>query len=122
VRLRLTLLLTTALVSSSACQRPELVAGVNDSTFVRVMAALRRLPIGASIDTVARARLRDSILRANGLTVAQLESAAASLSDNPTRASDVWKAIERRAADTTPPKPLAPAARVIPPPKGSVQK
>jgi hypothetical protein len=86
------------------------------------MAALRRLPIGTAIDTVARARTRDSILRANGLTVPQLESAAASLSDNPTRASEVWKAIERRAADTAPAKPLTPAAKVTPPPKGGIQK
>jgi hypothetical protein len=87
--------------TATGCRGGELATGVSDSTYVRVMAGLRRLPVGPVIDTQARNRARDSILRAHGITATQLESAAVALSDDPVRASELWRAIERR---VTPPR------------------
>jgi hypothetical protein len=84
----------------TACGRPELASGVSDSAFVKVMGALRQLPVGGDTDSASRNRRRDSILRANGLSAAQLESAAVSLSADPKRASAVWRAIEQRGQAT----------------------
>ena len=81
-----------------ACRRPELVAGVSDSAFVRAMSDLRRLPPAPALDPQARNRARDSILRANGLTAAQLEAATLALAEDPVRASAIFRAIESRAA------------------------
>ena len=45
------------------------------------------------LETV-RAAARDSILRAHGVTAAQLESAAVRLSSQPDRAANLWRVIE----------------------------
>lgn len=67
---------------------------MSDSTFVQTMVALRKLPIGNSIDQAVRDRARDSILRVHGVTAAQVESTAVRLANDPARASDIWRAIE----------------------------
>jgi hypothetical protein len=88
---------------STGCAAGDIVSGVSDSTFVRTMVALRQLPTGTSIDTIARAQSRDSILEAHGVTAAQLESAAVHLADQPDRAAGLWRMIESAA--------LAPSAK-----------
>jgi hypothetical protein len=87
--------------SATACQRSELSTGVSDSTFVRVMAELKRVRDAPGIDSGQRAARRDSTLQKFGLTPAQLEAAAKQLARNPARAQTVWQAVERRASDTT---------------------
>ena len=87
--------------SATACRHSELSTGVSDSTFVRVMAELKRVRDAPGIDSGQRAARRDSTLQKFGLTPAQLEAAAKQLARNPARAQTVWQAVERRAADTT---------------------
>jgi hypothetical protein len=87
--------------SSTGCHRSELSTGVSDSTFVKVMAELRRVRDTPGIDSGQRAARRDSTLQKFGLTPAQLEAAAKQLARNPARAQTVWQAIDRRASDTT---------------------
>jgi hypothetical protein len=94
-------IVVAAIVPAAACQRSELATGVNDSTFVAVMAELKRVHDAPAMDSAARDSLRTSILQRRGLTPAQLEAAARALAQNPTRAQTVWQAVERRAADTT---------------------
>ena len=85
-------------LAAAACRPSPLAPGVSDSAFVRVMAALRRVPSTGPTDSAARQRSRDSILRANRVTAPQIESAAVSLATQPMRASELWRAIERQAA------------------------
>ena len=94
----------TALVAlgpTTGCRRAELATGISDSTYVAVMAELKRVHDSPGMDSAQRAARRDSILQSRGLTPAQLELAARHLAQNPARAQTVWQAVERRAADTT---------------------
>ena len=86
---------------ASACRDSTLATGVSDSTFVAVMAELKRAKDAPGLDSTGRDARRKAILQGRGLTPAQLESAAVQLAKNPTRAQAVWQAIERRALDTT---------------------
>lgn len=87
-------LLVASAVLLAGCRSNEIVNGVSDSTFTRTMIALRRLPLAGGGDTTARAAARDSVLRAHGITGAQLESAAVRLADDPNRAANLWRVIE----------------------------
>jgi hypothetical protein len=78
---------------------------VTDSAFVRAMSDLRRLPATPAMDQLSRNRARDSILRMNGLTAAQLEAAAIALAEDPVRASAIFRAIESRATAPVPQRP-----------------
>jgi hypothetical protein len=53
---------------------------------------------------VPRARQRDSILKAFGVTAAQVESTAVRLADDPVLAKEIFQAIENPGA----PKPKVP--------------
>ena len=85
---------------ASGCRSSTLATGVSDSTFVAVMADLKRAHDTPGLDSAGRDTRRKAILQGRGLTPAQLESAAAQLAKNPTRAQAVWQAIQRRAVDT----------------------
>ena len=95
------LIVLVAVGTATSCRRSQLADGVSDSTYVAVMAALKRVQDAPGLDSAQRAARRDSILQSRGLTPAQLEAAAQELAENPGRAQTVWQAIERRAADTT---------------------
>jgi hypothetical protein len=82
-----------------ACSDP-VFSDMSDSTYVRTMVALRKLPVGQA-DTTFRARQRDSILKAFGVTAAQLESTTVRLAGDPTRALEIFRAIES-------PRPVTP--------------
>ena len=75
-----------------ACRDP-VFRDMSDSTYVRTMVALRTLPVGQP-DTTLRVRQRDSILKAFGVTAAQIESTTARLSVDPVRALAIFRAIE----------------------------
>ena len=98
------LIVLVVLASAASCRRSQLAAGVSDSTFVAVMADLKRVREAPGLDSAGRAVRRDSILQSRGLTPAQLESAARQLADNPTRAQTVWTAIQRRASEPIKPQ------------------
>ena len=82
------------LVLTLGCGRDRVFTEMSDSTFVRTMVALRQLPVGAGIDVASRNQKVDSILRTFGVKAAQIESTAVRLSNDPVRASDIWRAIE----------------------------
>ena len=73
---------------------------MSDSTYIKTMVALRRLPLG--VDSAFRARQRDSILRAFGVTAKELEAIAIRLSENPDRAAPIFRAIENPTASPPP--------------------
>lgn len=99
---------------ASGCRDSTLATGVSDSTFVAVMAELKRTKDAPGLDSAGRDARRKAILQGRGLTPAQLESAAVQLAKNPTRAQAVWQAIERRALDTASKKPPADTTRKLP--------
>jgi hypothetical protein len=87
---------------ASGCTRDPVFREMSDSTYIRTMVALRKLPIGPS-DTLARARQRDSILNAVGVTAAELEAIAVRLSEDPARAAAIFRAIENPPPVSSPP-------------------
>lgn len=95
------LLLVASLSTAAGCNRDPVFREMSDSTYIRTMVALRRLPIG-SADTVTRARQRDSILKANGVNPADLEAIAVRLSDDPARAAVIFRAIENWSTGSPP--------------------
>ena len=95
--------------AAAGCQRSRLTTRVSDSTFVDVMASLKRVHDAPGLDSGRRAFLRDSILQNRRLTPATLDAAARRLAQNPARAQTVWQAVERRANDTAGVKARGPA-------------
>jgi hypothetical protein len=89
-------------VLAGGCRRDRIFTEMSDSTFVRTMVALRTLPVGMIADPAARARQRDSILTANGVTAAQVESTAVRLANDPERAAGIWRAIEQPTVSSPP--------------------
>ena len=89
-----------ALFLAGGCRSDPIFSDMSDSTYVRTMVALRKLPVG-TVDSVSRARQTDSVLKAFGLTAAQVESTSVRLSNDPARAAEIWRAIEN--ARTSPP-------------------
>jgi hypothetical protein len=79
----------------SACEGGQRLAGVSDSTFVRTMAELRVVHTKVWPDSAAKAAALDSILQSRGLTPEQLEQASRELAEDPERAVEIWRAIDR---------------------------
>jgi len=96
------------LAPAAACQRSRDLNGVSETTFVSVMADLKRVRDRLGVDSSRRAFQRDSILQSRGLKPGQLEGAAKQLAQNPARAQTVWQAIERRANDSSAVKRVIP--------------
>ena len=101
VNSRIALLALATLVGGGGCRSDPVFVDMSDSTFIQTMIALRKLPIG-SIDTAARMRQRDSVLRTFGVTAAQVESTAVRLASDPARAATVFRAIENPSAGSPP--------------------
>lgn len=99
------LLALLCLVALLGCRRGEIVRGVSDSTYVRAMVALRRLPLGPFEDSTPRIRSRDSVLASFGISAEQLESASVALATQPDRAAALWQKIEIGGSDPAPAPP-----------------
>jgi len=93
-------LIVGLIILASACNRDGVFSDISDSTYVKTMVALRKLPVG-NVDSASRARQTDSVLKSVGVTAAQLESTSVRLSGDPARAAEIWRAIEQ--APSTPP-------------------
>jgi hypothetical protein len=91
---RVLILIAIPALLVAACRRDQVFVDMTDSTYVQTMVALRQLPVGQGIDVGTRNRQRDSILREFGVTAAQVESTAVRLANDPTRAAEIWRAIE----------------------------
>lgn len=88
-------------VLATACTRDPIFREMSDSTYIKTMVELRKLPIGIA-DTTSRARQRDSILRVMGVTAVELETIAIRLSADPARAAVIVRAIENPAPGPPP--------------------
>ena len=82
-------------LGTSGCQGREIISGVDDSTFVRTMAALRQVQGDSTLGDSARRVRRDSVLRRNEVTADRLERAARALADDPQRAEALFQAVNR---------------------------
>src|SRR2546430_6001129 len=91
------IVLVLGILALTACASDDIVTGVSDSTFVRALSELRRVPTLAGDDSVRRVAMRDSILRRYRVTRSQLDKAARALAAAPSRAQPAWDAIEHRA-------------------------
>ena len=91
----LTIVLACAVVG---CARSDIVPGVSDSAFVATMADLRRLE-DTPPDTATRAAARRRILQQRGLTLDQMDRAGRALASDPTRAAEIFDAIQKRAVN-----------------------
>ncbi|MEP7346912.1 MAG: hypothetical protein ABI877_16705 [Gemmatimonadaceae bacterium] len=100
-----------AIVAATGCRRHVLAQGVSDSTFVAAMAELRRMPARVMVDSASRMRARDSILKHYGLTVAQLEGAAAALATTPDRAAAIWAEVVKKENSPRDEDKIVPAAQ-----------
>lgn len=89
------------MLSATGCNSDPVFREMSDSTYIRTMVALRKLPIG-SADSLARARQRDSILQTFGVTPAELEAIAIRLSEDPARAAVIFRAIESPSVSSPP--------------------
>ena len=87
------LLPVLVLCAITACRSNELAAGVDESTFVTTMAALRRISLDDTLDNEMRETARNELLQSRGLTPEQLAAAAAALAADPDRALSVWRRI-----------------------------
>ena len=93
----------------TACDGGQRLSGINDSTFVRVMAELRTIQGQPWSDSAQRAAALDSVLQSRGLTPVALETAARAMADDPERAVAIWRSIDRHVrGDTVQVDSLAP--------------
>jgi hypothetical protein len=83
------------------CRRGDAAGPVSDSTFVAVLADLRRANARTELDSTRRAAVRDSIMRHYRVTTRLLEQTARRLATSPERAQEIWSRIEARQRDTT---------------------
>lgn len=95
-----------AVLALAACGRGTITEGVTDSAFVATMAELESVERAPGLDSSARVAARAAALQRRGLTPAQIEAAAVALADEPKRALELYRAIERKAnGDSLPPAP-----------------
>lgn len=110
--------LSFTLLISSGCRSREIVRGVPDSTFVSTIVALRRVPQMVPADSGRRLAVRDSILRAHGVSREQLDAAARVLAQRPSRAKSVWDAIDTKSGvsgtSATTSAAVAPSVQTVP--------
>lgn len=101
MRRPITLIAIPFLLGAVSCRRDPVFREMSDSTYVRTMVELRKLPLNPA-DPASRARQRDSILAAQGVTAEELEAIAIRLSEDPARAAQIFRAIENPAAGPPP--------------------
>jgi len=98
---RIAFIALTTLIAGMACRSDRVFADMSDSTFVRTMIELRKLPVSPA-DPALRAQRRDSILNSIGVTATQVESTAVRLANDPALAARIWRAIEAPGSATPP--------------------
>ena len=91
VKLNALPLVVGCLLIGSSCRDP-IFQEMSDSTYIKTMVSLRRLPLGK--DSLSRARQRDSVLREFGITAKDLEAISSRLAADPELAATVYRAIE----------------------------
>ena len=110
MRARTTTVLALAIgivATATSCKKQGESANA-DSTFVRAMIDLRVVTANAALDSTAKARARDSILRHYSTSVAALDSTARLMAANPDHAVDVLRKIDNGVRVRGQPLPPAP--------------
>ncbi len=82
----------------TGCKSSAEPTAADDSLFVRTMADLRRIRTDPALDSAGRDSAREATLSAHGVTADELVEMARELAQDPGRALDDWREIERMAA------------------------
>jgi hypothetical protein len=95
-------LVLLALLALAGCKSSAEPTAADDSLFVNTMADLRRIRTDPALDSAARDSAREATLRKHGVSADELEAMARELAQDPKRALEDWREIERLAVhDTT---------------------
>lgn len=95
-------LLALVLVALAGCAREAADLGMSDSTYVQVLAELRQVGDQANVAPALRATRRDAVFRKHKVSPAALEAASAALAAEPTRAAELWRKVDEKAAALPP--------------------
>lgn len=90
------LFLGTAAIGATSCRRSSSNAHA-DSTFVHVMVDLRLVTANTTLDSVGKARARDSVLRHYSTSPDDLDRTARRLGADPDRAVELLRRIDNAA-------------------------
>jgi hypothetical protein len=80
----------------AACARIDGPSASEDSTFVATMAHLLAIERNTALTQAARDSARDQVLQEQGLTTRELEALARAYAHDAARASEIWRAINRK--------------------------
>lgn len=112
---RCSILALLVLGALAGCKSSAEPTAADDSLFVHTIADLRKIRTDPELDSAARDSAREATLRAHGVSAEQLEAMARELAQDPKRALDNWREIERlgvRARDSARgPRPVEEADR-----------
>jgi hypothetical protein len=86
--------LAIGIVATATSCRKQGESATADSTFVRAMVDLRVVTANTALDSAAKARARDSILRHYSTSAAALDSTARLLGANPDHAVELLRKID----------------------------
>jgi hypothetical protein len=87
-----------ALGALAACRSSAEPIAASDSLFVNTMGELRRIRTDPALDSAARDSAREAVLRTNDVSAEELEAMARALSQDPQRALEAWREIERKSS------------------------
>ena len=107
----LTLLVLGALAGCKSSAEPSVA---DDSLFVNTMAELRRIRADPALDSTARDSARAATLQAHGVSAEELEAMARELAEDPKRALEDWREIERLTVHDSTQRPSRPGGSGTP--------
>ena len=93
--LRATIMLL--IIPLAGCRTRNAELGMSDSAFVQVMSELKVVADAPGVTNEIRAQRRDAVLRKRGVSAAQLELLAGTLTSHPQHAKRLWSAIDSKA-------------------------
>ncbi|HET7622042.1 MAG TPA: hypothetical protein VFK39_09070 [Gemmatimonadaceae bacterium] len=99
-----------ALGALAACRSSAEPTAANDSLFVNTMGELRRIRTDPALDSAARDSAREAVLRTHDVSAEELEAMARALSQDPERALEAWREIERKSTQDESRPPARPTA------------
>jgi hypothetical protein len=115
--------LAIGIVATATSCRKQGESANADSTFVRAMVDLRVVTANTALDSAAKARARDSILRHYSTSAAALDSTARLLGANPDHAVELLRKIDNGVRVRALPPPAVPPPAVAPvPPAATTHK
>lgn len=91
-----------ALLALVACKPKPADLGMSDSTYVQVLAELRQVGDQSGVPPALRATRRDAVFRKHKTTAEAIEAASAALTADPSRAAELWRKVDEKAAALPP--------------------